>query len=71
MATMARVTVLGGCGTVGTIAVRTLAGMDDFSEIIIADIDYEKAKARVSEIGGACSDAVQVDATGHHRQCLH
>jgi saccharopine dehydrogenase (NAD+, L-lysine-forming) len=61
--TMARVIVLGGCGTVGTIAVRTLAGMDDFSEIVVADINYEKAKACVSEIGGACSDAVQVDAS--------
>jgi saccharopine dehydrogenase (NAD+, L-lysine-forming) len=60
---MARVVVLGGCGTVGTVAVRTLAGMDDFSEIVIADINYEKAQQRVSEIGGACSDAIQVDAT--------
>jgi saccharopine dehydrogenase (NAD+, L-lysine-forming) len=60
---MARVIVIGGCGTVGTVAVRTLAGMDDFSEIIVADINYEKAKACVSEIGGACSDAVQVDAS--------
>ena len=63
VSSMARVIVLGGCGTVGTIAVKTLAGMDDFSEIVIADIDYEKAQACVSEIGGACSDAVQVDAT--------
>jgi saccharopine dehydrogenase (NAD+, L-lysine-forming) len=60
---MARVVVLGGCGTVGTVAVRTLAGMDDFSEIVIADINFEKAQERVAEIGGACSDAVQVDAT--------
>ena len=31
---MSRITVLGGCGVVGTVAVKTLVSVDDFSEII-------------------------------------
>jgi saccharopine dehydrogenase (NAD+, L-lysine-forming) len=60
---MARVTVLGGCGTVGSIAVRTLTELGDFSEIIVADIDTERADWLVQDIGGDALSAVSCDAT--------
>ncbi|MHA2371637.1 MAG: saccharopine dehydrogenase family protein [Candidatus Thorarchaeota archaeon] len=60
---MSRIVVLGGCGTVGSIAVRTLASFDDFSEIIIADIDEEGARARAEEIGVDSCSALMVDVT--------
>ncbi|MBM4454205.1 MAG: saccharopine dehydrogenase, partial [Chloroflexi bacterium] len=41
---MAKVTVLGGCGGVGTVASETLAGSGVFSELVIADVNIAKAK---------------------------
>lgn len=58
---MNRITVLGGCGAVGTVAVRTLQQLPDFDEIIIADINTEAANALAEELGGECS-ALEVDA---------
>jgi saccharopine dehydrogenase-like NADP-dependent oxidoreductase len=58
---MAKITVLGGCGAVGSVAVRTLAGTDHFSEIVIADINIEKAQQIAAELGDKVS-AVKVDA---------
>ncbi|MDH4213416.1 MAG: saccharopine dehydrogenase NADP-binding domain-containing protein [Candidatus Thorarchaeota archaeon] len=60
---MARVTVLGGCGVVGTVAVKTLISAGDFSEIIIGDIDLEKANECVSQIGDECLSSFKVDAS--------
>lgn len=40
---MARVVVLGGCGVVGSVAVRTLAAQDSISTIVVADKSPEKA----------------------------
>ncbi len=60
---MTRVTVLGGCGTVGSIAVRTLTELGDFSEIIVADIDTTRADWLVKDIGGDCLSAISCDAT--------
>ncbi len=59
---MSRITVLGGCGTVGSIAVRTLASLEDFQEIIIADIDTEKAKKLCTELEREGISAIRVDA---------
>ena len=36
---MAKVIVLGGCGAVGSVVVKTLAAQDVFSQIIIGDIN--------------------------------
>ncbi len=36
---MSRDVVVGGCGIVGSVAVRTLACFDDSDEIFIADIN--------------------------------
>jgi saccharopine dehydrogenase-like NADP-dependent oxidoreductase len=60
---MSRITVLGGCGVVGTVAVKTLVSSGDFSEIIIGDIDLEKANECVSAIGDECLSTFRVDAT--------
>lgn len=59
---MSRITVLGGCGTVGSIAVRTLASLEDFQEIVIADIATEKAKILCTELEREGISAIRVDA---------
>jgi len=59
---MSRITVLGGCGVVGTIAVQTLVASGEFSEIVIGDIDLEKANECVSQIGNECLSSFKVDA---------
>ena len=59
---MAKVIVLGGCGAVGSVAVRTLAGSDLFSGVVIGDRDLSRAGAIVSEAGAGRVSAVQIDA---------
>ena len=46
---MAKVIVLGGCGAVGSVAVKTLAAQDVFSQIIIGDINHLRADTIISE----------------------
>jgi len=58
---MAKITVLGGCGAVGRIAVETLAENDEFSEVALADINEKKAEEIVSSIGKDKVSAVKVD----------
>lgn len=58
---MPKVVVLGGCGAVGSVAVRTLAAQDMFSEITIGDKNMGRARQIVSETGGKVK-AVEVDA---------
>ncbi len=58
---MAQITILGGCGAVGSIAVKALANNDEYSEIILADIDEEKAREIVSDIGSEKVRAMKVD----------
>lgn len=41
---MTKVICLGGCGVVGSVAVKTLASFSDFSEVVIGDINVEKAQ---------------------------
>jgi saccharopine dehydrogenase (NAD+, L-lysine-forming) len=57
------VTVLGGCGVVGTVAVKTLVSSGEFSEIVIGDINLQKANECVSEIGDECLSSFKVDAS--------
>ncbi|RJP68007.1 MAG: hypothetical protein C4532_13275 [Candidatus Abyssobacteria bacterium SURF_17] len=40
-----KVIVLGGCGAVGSVAVRSSAAQGLFSKILIGDMDTTKAKA--------------------------
>ncbi|MFX1481953.1 MAG: saccharopine dehydrogenase family protein [Promethearchaeota archaeon] len=60
---MSRITVLGGCGVVGTVAVKTLVSAGDFSEIVIGDINLKKANECVAEIGDECLSSFKVDAS--------
>jgi saccharopine dehydrogenase (NAD+, L-lysine-forming) len=58
---MSRITVLGGCGAVGSVAVRKLTELPDFDEIVIADINTEGAHKLADELGSACT-ACEFDA---------
>lgn len=59
---MSKICVLGGCGAVGSFSVRTLADFDEFSEIIIGDINIEQAKKLALEIGSDKITTIKVDA---------
>ena len=59
---MAKITVLGGCGAVGSVAVKALAKLDAFGEVVIGDINIQKAKALEKEIGLKKVTAAKVDA---------
>lgn len=58
---MTKVIVLGGCGAVGSVAVRTLASQDIISEVVIGDWNFEKAQTMAKELGAKVS-AVKVNA---------
>ncbi|MDO8123107.1 MAG: saccharopine dehydrogenase NADP-binding domain-containing protein [Candidatus Hermodarchaeota archaeon] len=58
---MARITVLGGCGAVGSVAVRTLTELPDFDEVLIADINTQGAQKLASQLGKECTP-IEVDA---------
>jgi len=60
---MSKVTVLGGAGVVGSTIVRTLAKLPDFTQIILADVNFQKAKEIVTEIGSDRVEAAEFDAT--------
>jgi len=62
---MARVTVLGGCGAVGSVAVRTLVQCGDFSEVVIGDWNIDKAHGIALALGPTVT-AVQCDARDPH-----
>ncbi len=59
---MSKVTVLGGCGAVGSIAAAMLASTDLFSEVVIADIDMEKIKETIERSRATKISAVEFDA---------
>ena len=58
---MSKVTVLGGCGGIGSVAARTLVSSGFFDEITIAENRYETACEFAAELGPKVS-ALQVDA---------
>ena len=60
---MSKVVVLGGCGAVGSVAVKTLAGLDDFSQVVIGDINEKRAEELVRDFGPEKVSAVKVDAS--------
>lgn len=59
---MARVTVLGGCGAVGSVSVKTLVNHGEFSEVVIADYNIDRAKQMEGQFSGKGVSAVQFDA---------
>jgi saccharopine dehydrogenase (NAD+, L-lysine forming) len=58
---MAKVIVLGGCGAVGSVAVKTLAAQDMFSQVVIGDWNIAKAEVLAKDLGPKVS-AVKVNA---------
>ena len=46
---MAKVIVLGGCGAVGSVAVKTLAVQDVFANIVIGDLNRQRADSIISD----------------------
>ena len=59
---MSKVTVLGGSGTVGSIATRTLASIGVFSEIAVADINVAAARKLVGKLKGPKLSVAELDA---------
>jgi len=59
---MASVIVLGGCGAVGSVVVRTLKDQGLFTSVCIGDMNMERAQALTREMGPEKISAVQVDA---------
>jgi saccharopine dehydrogenase (NAD+, L-lysine-forming) len=59
---MAKVTVLGGCGAVGSVSVRTLVSHPEFSEVVIADFNLEKAKHLAAELASPKVSVKQFNA---------
>jgi saccharopine dehydrogenase (NAD+, L-lysine-forming) len=58
---MTKVIVLGGCGAVGSVAVKTLAAQEIISEVVIGDWNIDKAKAMAKDLGSKVS-AIKVNA---------
>ena len=58
---MAKVIVLGGCGAVGSVAVKTLATQEMFTQVVIGDWNIAKAEALAKDLGPKVS-AVKVNA---------
>ena len=59
---MSKVTVLGGCGAVGSVATETLASSGVFSEVTVADMNIVAAKKLARTIKGSKLSAVELDA---------
>ncbi len=60
---MSLIVVIGGSGVVGSVAVRTLARIGEFSEVVIADINPAVAGDITSEFEGVGVTAIHLDAT--------
>src|SRR4030042_831704 len=59
---MSKVTVLGGCGVVGSIAVQTLVSSKVFDEVVIADKDKAQAAKLAKKLSAKEVAAVELDA---------
>jgi saccharopine dehydrogenase (NAD+, L-lysine-forming) len=57
-----RVTVLGGCGAVGSVAVKTLVKHPEFSEVVIADYNLKKAREMAGKLKGKPVFALKFNA---------
>jgi saccharopine dehydrogenase-like NADP-dependent oxidoreductase len=59
---MSKVTILGGCGAVGSVATETIVSSNVFSQIVVADMDMAKANKLVKRLGAKGLSAVRLDA---------
>lgn len=60
---MSKVVVLGGCGAVGSVAVKTLAASGVFDEIVIGDLNAARASGLLGELAGKGVRFAPVDAS--------
>jgi saccharopine dehydrogenase-like NADP-dependent oxidoreductase len=58
---LSRITILGGCGGIGSVAARTIVSSGFFDEIVIGENRYDEACRMAAELGANVT-AVQVDA---------
>jgi saccharopine dehydrogenase-like NADP-dependent oxidoreductase len=58
---MSKITVLGGCGGIGSVAVKTLDSLDFFDEIVIGEKRYDAACEAAESLSDKVS-AIEVDA---------
>ncbi|HPR51098.1 MAG TPA: saccharopine dehydrogenase NADP-binding domain-containing protein [Deltaproteobacteria bacterium] len=59
---MAKVVVLGGCGAVGSVAVKTLASQDMFTSVVIGDMNMDRAQAIIADLGQDKVSAIRLNA---------
>ena len=59
---MSKVIILGGCGVVGTAAAKILAQAKEFDEVVIGDLNIERATVLAADLGSKVS-AILVDAS--------
>jgi saccharopine dehydrogenase (NAD+, L-lysine forming) len=59
---MSRIVVLGGCGAVGSVAVKALAGHELVSHVVIADANQKRGQLLAGQLGNKVS-FVLLDAT--------
>lgn len=59
---MARAVVLGGTGEVGRFAARTLAAYGSFDQVVVADLDPDRAREAVVSMGLPALSSAGVDA---------
>ena len=59
---MSKITVLGGCGAIGSVAVRTLAAAGDGAEIVLAEKRYELACELARKVDPTRISVLEVDA---------
>ena len=62
---MARALVLGGLGGIGSVAVRALAAVDEFDQVVIADVLGEEAETAAAQFGDSRITGIAVDAQSH------
>ncbi len=60
-----RIAVLGGAGMMGCIASQDLARNPEVSEVLVADVDAERARVVAEAIGSSKLSVAQVDARDH------
>jgi len=59
---MSQVIVLGGCGAVGSVAVKTLAAQDMFSSVVIGDMNMDRASDIIAGLDSDKVSAVRLNA---------
>ena len=60
---MSKVVVLGGCGGIGNVAVKALAALEAFDEIVVADVRADEAAKLAQGFGKPGITSTAVDAT--------